>query len=79
MLQIKEVAPHTTVSAADEMFWKRDLPVARHCYKTLKGKESLDMAKFAKETAKEWKVRKRILLCQTVCYLEKSKLCTSTE
>ncbi|ELU08060.1 hypothetical protein CAPTEDRAFT_213394 [Capitella teleta] len=58
VLKVKEVAPHTAMSSATEAFWKTDLKVAREAYKTLKGgKESLDMARMAKEMAQEWKTK----------------------
>lgn len=57
ILKLKEVVPHTAVSAGTETFWKKDIKIARDAYRTLKGKESLDLANFARTLAKGTKTK----------------------
>ncbi|CAH1774287.1 unnamed protein product [Owenia fusiformis] len=50
VLKIKEVAPHTATSATD-IFWKKDIKIARDSYKTTKGSDSVDLGR---RFLKEW-------------------------
>jgi uncharacterized hydrophobic protein (TIGR00271 family) len=49
VLKIKEIAPHTAINEQAERFWKKEIPVMRHTYKTIKGSASLDFRNLAKK------------------------------
>ncbi|KAK2184719.1 hypothetical protein NP493_255g01001 [Ridgeia piscesae] len=55
ILKLKEVAPHG-VPKDTEVFWKKDIKVARDTYRTIKTGTMSDLASTAREIAQEWKV-----------------------
>jgi len=55
VLKLKEVAPHTAANPDQDIFWKKDLKIARNAYKTISSGERDDLSKMAKDFAAKYK------------------------
>ncbi|ESO06315.1 hypothetical protein HELRODRAFT_188326 [Helobdella robusta] len=55
VMKVKELSPLPGATKGSVTFWKKDVPIMRHTYETIKGPKSLDMRRMAKELVKEIK------------------------